>query len=212
MVLIVAVALGVTASDLLPILDIEGFEWLGELIPMAVVAICALIGSMSYISAPSISLEDRQMWILKSCPVEPRSILMAKINAHILICAPFTVVGALILSIAYGVGVWMSLFVILTSFATVAMQAYLGLFFGLKFPKLGWQNENAVIKQSAASMLSPLASMALSIAFGVLGYFTGRISSWLSVSVILAIVVILCAIIHVYLMGYGVKEYENLKK
>ncbi len=212
MALIAAVALAVTSGDLLPILEIEGLEWLGKLIPMAVLTICAFIGSTSYISAPSISLEDRQMWILKSCPIDPRSILMAKLNTHVLICAPFMLVSALILCIAYGVGVWMSLFVVLAVLTVVTMQAYVGLFFGLKFPKLGWQNENAVIKQSAAYMLSSLGTMVLSIGFGVLGYFTGRISALLSVSVIFAISLILCAIIHVYLMGYGVKEYENLKK
>lgn len=212
MVIIAAIALAVTSGDLKPLFEIEGLEWLEDLVPMAGVVICAFLGSTCYISAPSISLEDRQMWILKSCPIDPRNVLMAKLNMHVLICAPFMVVSALVICIAYGVGVWMSLFVLLTVLAVVAMQAYVGIFFGIKFPKFGWQNETAVIKQSTASMLSSFGTMALSIGFGILGYYTGKINAWLSVAVIFAVSLILCAIVHVYLMGYGVKEYENLKK
>ena len=60
--------------------------------------------------------------------------------------------------------------------------------------------------------MASFGNMVLAIGLGVLGYFTGKLSSWLSVSVLLAIPLILCAIIHIYLMGYGVKDYENLKK
>ena len=152
------------------------------------------------------------MWILKTCPIEPRSILMAKLNAFILVSAPFAVVGATVLCIAYGVGAWMSLFVIVTTFACVVLGNYVGLFFGLKFPKFGWQNENAVIKQSAAVTATMLGMMALSVGFGALGYFTSKVSPWLAVFAVFAVALIISAIIHVYLVGYGAKEYENLKK
>lgn len=212
MTVVAAIALAVSAPDIKPLFEVEGLEWLFDLVPVAIVAICSLTCSMSSGSAPAISLEDRQMWILKTCPIEPRSILMAKLNAFILVSAPFAVVGATVLCIAYGVGAWMSLFVIVTTFACVVLGNYVGLFFGLKFPKFGWQNENAVIKQSAAVTVTMLGMMALSVGFGTLGYFTSKVSPWLAVFAVFAVALIISAIIHVYLVGYGAKEYENLKK
>ena len=212
MSLIMAVILAVSAKDLLPVVDIESFEWIGNIVPVAIVIICAFFGSMSYVSAPSISLEDKQLWILQTMPVSPKTVLMAKLSTHIIICAPFTVIGAIILCVAYEVGVWMGILVVLTVFATVVFCGYIGLLFGLLFPKFGWQNENAVIKQSMAAVLSMLGGMAFFVLMGVLGYFTAEVSPWLSVATVLAVCCIVSAIIHLYLMNDGVKRFENLKK
>ena len=212
MTIVISIALAVSSSDLLLVTGFEGYQWLRDIVPVAIVVICAITSAMSSGSAPSISLEDRQMWILKSCPVDPRTVLMAKLNAHVILCVPFVVIGATILCVAYNVGFAMGIFVVLTGMACAILGVYVGLFFGIKFPKFGWQNENAVIKQSAAVMLSMLSMMALNIGFGVLGYFTAKVDPWLAVFVIFATSVILSMIVHIYLMGYGAKEYENLKK
>lgn len=212
MALVMSVILSISAKDILPIVTIEGFEWVSDIIPMAVVVVVAFFGSMSFVSAPSISLEDKQLWILQTMPIPPKSILMAKLNMHMVVCVPLNLVSATILCIAYEVGAWMSIFVIITVIATVALCDYVGLFFGLMFPKFGWQNENAVIKQSLAVTVSMLSAMAFFVCMGVLGYFCSKISAWFSVGVILVICLIICAIIHLYLISYGTRKFENLKK
>lgn len=212
MTLVMSIILAISASDVLPIVDIEGFEWTANIVPMAVVIICAFFGSMSFVSAPSISLEDKQIWILHSMPIDPKSVLMAKFNAHMIVCTPLTLISSVILCIAYEVGALMSIFVIITVLATVALCDYVGLFFGLMFPKFGWQNENAVIKQSMAVTVSMLSGMAFFVGMAVLGYFSAMVSPWLSVGAIFAVCVILSVILHLYLIGDGTKRFENLKK
>ena len=106
----------------------------------------------------------------------------------------------------------MSLLIIATTFVSAALASYVGLFAGIKMPKLNWQHENEVIKHSGAVNFTVLGMMALSIVYGVIGYFTTEISPWFAVSCLLALSLILCALIHIYLMSKGVKEYENLKK
>ena len=152
------------------------------------------------------------MWILRSCPIETREIILAKLKAFLIISTPFGAISAVILCVAYNIGVWMSVLVVLATVVFVALASYVGLLSGIKLPKLNWQNENSVIKQSAAVNVTMLGMMALSIGFGVLGYFATRISPWLAVSAILALSLITAIIIHIYLMTKGVKEYENLKK
>ncbi len=212
MTLIMAVILAVSAKDFLLILDVPELAWIENIIPAAIVVICAFFGSMSFVSAPSISLEDRQMWILHSCPVEPRNALMAKLNLHMIVCAPLTLIAALVLCIAYGIGVWMSVLVILTVLSTVAVCDYFGLLMGLLFPKFGWQNENMVVKQSMAVVVSMLGSMVFFVAMGVLGYFAAKVNPYLAVISMFAICTIISAIIHICLMGYGARKFENLKK
>ena len=43
----------------------------------------ACLASFNIMSAPSISLEGKNLWIAKSLPVKPVRILMAKVNMHI---------------------------------------------------------------------------------------------------------------------------------
>ena len=212
MTLVAAITLAVTSGNILPLVQIEGFEWVGSFIPVVIVALCGFTGSTSFVSAPSISLEDKQMWILHSCPIKSKSVLMAKLNAHMLICAPLTVIGAIILCIAYEVSVGMSIFVALSVFSTVAFVDYFGLFVGLKFPKFGWQNETNVIKQSLASLITTFGSMVLFIALGFLGYFAAQISAYLAVGIVFGVCVVLCLILHMYLIGFGTRIFENLKK
>ena len=80
------------------------------------------------------------------------------------------------------------------------------------FPKFGWQNENAVIKQSMAVTVSMLSGMAFFVGMAVLGYFSAKVSPWLSVGAIFAVCVILSALLHLYLIGNGTRKFENLKK
>ena len=210
--LVVAIIFAFSANDWLPITTAVGYEWLADLIPMAIVIICAFLGSMSYVSAPSISLEDKQLWILQTMPVDAKTVLMEKLSTHIIVCAPTTVIGSVVLCVAYGISVWMSVLVVVTVFATVVFCAYGGLLLGLLFPKFGWQNENAVIKQGMAVTLAMLGGMAFFIVMGVVGFFAAKVSPWLSVATVLAVCCIVSAIIHLYLMNNGAKKFENLKK
>ena len=212
MTVVIAVIMAVSADDFLTILTVPELAWVENVIPVGAVIVCAFLGSMSFVSAPSVSLDDRQMWILQSCPVDPRQILRAKLLTHLIICTPLTVVAAIILCVAFGVGAGHSVLVVLAVISTVVLCDYFGLTMGVLFPKFGWQNENAVIKQSLAVTLSMFGGMAFFALMGVLGYFTAKVNSYLAVCAVLAISAILAAILHVYLFSCGVKKYENLKK
>ena len=58
--------------------------------------ICVLLGflvSMMFFSAPSVSLEGKNLWILRSMPVSSREILAAKLRFHLLLSTPVTVLA-----------------------------------------------------------------------------------------------------------------------
>lgn len=200
------------AKNILPIVDVPGFEWIANLIGPMVAIVCAFLGGMNFVSAPSISLEEKQLWILHSCPINPKDVLMAKLTSHLIICTPLTLVSAVILCIAYKVSIGMSVLVLITVFTSVLFCDYLGLLLGLKFPKFGWQNEAAVIKQGVAPVISMFGSM---VFFGLLGFLTfhmSKVSGYFAIITVFAICAIICGIIHTYLISSGAKEFDNLKK
>ena len=200
------------AKNILPIVDVPDFEWVGNLIGPMVAIVCAFLGGMNFVSAPSISLEEKQLWILHSCPINPKDVLMAKLTCHLIVCAPLTLVSAVILCVAFKVSFGMSILVLLTVFVSVLFCDYLGLFLGLKFPKFGWQNEAAVVKQSLASMIAMFGSMVFFGLLGFLSFHMSKLSGYFAIIVVFAICAIICGIIHIYLISSGAKEFDNLKK
>ncbi len=212
MCVILSIYIATMSGKILPIVDVPGFEWTANLFAPAIVVICAFIGGMSFVSAPSISLEDKQLWILHSCPINPKDILMAKLSCHIIVCAPLTLISAVILCIAYKINIGMSILVFLTVFVCVLFCDYIGLFFGLKFPKFGWQNEMVPIKQSLSTFVSMLGSMVFFAGLGFASYHLSKVSGYLAILIIFSLCATICGIVHTYLISSGVKDFDNLKK
>ena len=121
--------------------------------------------AMNAITAPSISLEGRSIWIVQSLPIPAEKVLWAKLRLHILVSAPVALLFAG--SFAYvlhisGKGLALML---LTPLLFVLLTGLIGLVCNLKMPNLKWNNEAYAIKQS----FSVLAAIIAVIAF--LGLF-----------------------------------------
>lgn len=129
----------------------------------------ALSASMNCITAPSVSLEGKNLWILRSAPIPAGAILAAKLKLHVCLCA----LPTLLLSFAAGYVLrpgaagWIALLLVPQMF--VLLNGAFGLMMNLCFPKLDWTNEAVPIKQSASVLLTMLPMMAYSIAV-VLGF------------------------------------------
>lgn len=62
------------------------FNYLNELIPFGIMAVPVFCTAFSVLSTPSISIEGKTMWILKSLPIKPMDIFRAKLNMHVDFC------------------------------------------------------------------------------------------------------------------------------
>lgn len=116
-------------------------------------AVCLLV-SMNVMSAPSVSLEGNNLWIVQSLPVSGRQVLEAKLKLHLYL----TLIPALVLVIAVEWLIRPELFyavalpVITVLF--VLLIAAIGLSSNLKMPNLYWSNEVIPIKQSMPTMIA----------------------------------------------------------
>ena len=160
------------AKDLLNV-----FPEIGRCIPIFLMAGVCLIICMNAITAPSVSLEGKSMWIIRSLPVDPWEVLSAKAGMHVrfnIYPALFlTVVLCLILELPptmillIGCGIWLFIWV----------TAYLGLSLNLLKPNLSWTNEVAPIKQSFAVFFVMFGGWAYSMLMMAAGYFMMKVLS-----------------------------------
>ena len=85
-----AVALVIYRGTLIALLEPLPAGWTAALMAVALCFLCAT----DVISAPSISLEGKTLWLLKSLPVEARAILMSKVELHLVIALPPTLIAS----------------------------------------------------------------------------------------------------------------------
>ena len=143
--------------------------------------------STCIITAPSVSLEGRYLWLLREAPLSEGHLLWAKTGFQILLSVPCALICVICLSIALSFPLWQA--VVLAVFAVIFAvgQACFGMLMGLVFPKLDAVNDTVVIKQSMASLLSmfvPMAALAVTVGAWFLG------GMWLA----MALLAVLCGL------------------
>ena len=126
--------------------------------------LCLLMGLIScliIISAPSISLEAKTLWLLKSSPLRPQDILSAKVLLHVLVSLPFLLFASVIFEIAFEMSLVSRIMVLILPVIVNILQALIGIFINLKYPKFDWITEASAVKRGAAPTLSLFLSAAV---------------------------------------------------
>ena len=137
------------------VMEMPGFtEQINILAPFVMAAII----SMSCTTAVSLSLEGRNLWILKSSPVSDKTIFQSKILFNLTLVIPAALISALMMSIALARSPLSVLFFFLVPLTYGFFTSVWGMAVNIKMPNYSWENETAVVKQSASSMLGMLGA------------------------------------------------------
>ena len=219
MLLIVSVIVAINAPDMLLAIETQfsdptqaiPIDLIYGFIPVIIAIVACFISSMSLVSTPSISLENKNLWILHSLPVKPKTILFAKITNHMIICAPVSIIAAIIACVSLKVSVINTILVILSVLMIIAFTAYFGMFLGLKFPKFDWQNENVAVKQGFAIFGAMFGSMIYATVLSVGAFFIALLNATVSLIAMILISLILCVLLHLYFVFLAEKDFEKLK-
>lgn len=176
-----------------------------------VACVIAALNGTVYISAASVSLEGKNIWISQTCPVSAATILRSKVFAHILICLPVEVPCAIAAAILVKTDIITGVMAVVMPIAAVVFCAYLGLCLNLRFPRLDWLNETAVIKQGMAALFAMLIPMGLFVGLLFVGLALADYIGWAlflgAATVLLAIV---CLIMDGYIHKGGAAKYSRL--
>ncbi len=169
MMLIAAVAMLFKGDDVLKTLNVA-FGARDGVIPMLACAALCAIASTNDLTAPSVSLEGKNLWIVQAFPVSGWQVLMAKLNMHLVL----TLIPALLLTVSV---LWIlkpeTAFLIMIPMVVVLFilfMALIGLILNLKMPNLTWTNEAIPVKQSMGVMIALFGGWMLVVAFGGIYY------------------------------------------
>ena len=126
------------------------------ILPYLLIDVMGFVSGLCIIAAPSISLEGKYIWLLKTSPIEAKDILRAKELLHIVFTVPLTIVYTIVCGIFLGLNVpeivLSCIFLILFN----VLNAKFCLFIGMKKANLNWINESVVVKQGAPIIISIL--------------------------------------------------------
>ena len=129
---------------------------------VAALAISAVTGTC-YFTAPSVSLEGKTLWILRTCPIDSKFIIQAKLKMHLILTAPLALIASGILSYALQCSLTGIIIVVLLPQLFILLNAALGLILNLIFPNFEWTNEAIPVKQSLPVTLIMLTMTLLPI-------------------------------------------------
>lgn len=180
---------------------------------VAIVCIISIsMGSLNLISASLISLEGRNLWILKSLPINEKDILNAKLLLHLSICLPGHFLFGIVTSFILDFSIINSLIVIIVPALMTLFVALSGLLLNLWKPRFDWINETMCVKQSLPVFLSMLIAMSLAfvIGFGYLEIFNDVMSMRSYIYAVFVVFVILNVTLYHLLMSYGIKKWKSL--
>lgn len=187
------------------------FGDINDFLPIIVAAAICMISSMNDITAPSISLEGKNLWIIQSMPVDVTKVFDAKQALQNVLTIPAAVF--LTGSLAYVCRIDVRNAVLMTGLVVsynLFMSSF-GLAIGLKKPNLSWTNEIVPIKQGMPVAICLFGGWLVSILIGIGGYFGVKyISTYYVLLIGLVIFATLVKMINRWLKEKGVRIFEEL--
>ena len=214
--IVASIGISVKFNDFVPILtDKEKFNIAKNIIydnlSLVVYLLIAMAGFMTSITNSVISLEGRNINIVKSLPIKTKTILMSKIYSSLIITTPPILLGDIILFTRFKMSIIEIILLLLLSILIPLISHFVGIIINLKYPKLDWENTAEVVKQSTSSFLSVMIGMLLLVLNAVvLTKIIGKISSILILLIAVLIYSVINIILYLYLNKVSTKEFNKL--
>lgn len=188
-------------------------------IPLIVIALATVVISTMAISNNSISFEGKNIWIIKANPISYKKVFLSKALCNFIICLICIIVSTVFFGSRFiidhqlnGIIYVGAYFIITTIFALLI--SFSGIFVNLIFPKLEWQTEAEVIKQSLASGIGLLVNMVLAslclipILVSIIAFSEFIILVPIAISVV--ILILLLVVVLILLNTIGKKLYAKI--
>ena len=190
----------------------EGFgPIIVDIIPAFAAGLICTMSSMCDITAFSISLEGKNIWILKTLPVTTKQILRAKKLSNLIFQFPPCLLMLISLSITMHIGAVDLLLLLVCLCIMSLLQTDFGLFLDLKRTNLNWTSETAVVKQSLNVFLALLSGWLEAGLFILAALFLApSIGSSAVLGIFIAFFCLLLLLLELWLGKRGAAEFDSL--
>lgn len=119
--------------------------------------------SMTCTTCVSLSLEGKNVWIIKSLPITPKMIYDSKILMNLSLSIPVSIVSAILLIIGLKVEILSTILIIITPIIYSFFSAVWGIFINNRFGYYDWVSETQVVKQSMGAFLGMFGGMIMAV-------------------------------------------------
>lgn len=210
MILIVVVAGATLFVDGQMLATYLEMPYVAEYIPLNILAILAFGIGLSCTTNSSISLEGKNLWIIKSLPISAKDIFIGKIVLNLIITIPLALIANIMFAIGLKISFIALVWNIIITLVYSILSAILGLLTNLYFPKLDWVSPTVVVKQSASVLITMLSTfMIIALPVGVFIIFKiTNISVFLFITLIILILTLIITII--LLNTKGIEKFNKL--
>lgn len=182
-----------------------------EIVYFVIAAMLCFISFTNDITAPSISLEGKSFWIIRSLPVKTIDILKAKLELHIILTSVPLLICSVIISVVLRVPIIYSFLTVVLTQITVLLSALFGLYMNALKPNFNFANETVVVKQSLCVFFNLVGGWCYTlVTFGVYRFFRKAVNAGIYMLVLTLISSALCVLLYKLLKTNGVKRIESL--
>lgn len=116
----------------------------------------------------SISMEGKQIWIVKSLPIPTKTWLDSKILLNLSLMLPFYVISEIAFVIGTKPDLGSLIWLLLVPASIMVLAVVLSIRVNLKLHSFDWEKEETVVKQSLPAMLGCFAGFLISAGLGLL--------------------------------------------
>lgn len=178
-------------------------------IDVLIIIIMGLITSTIITTSASISLEGKNLWILKANPINEKDIFYSKLLLNIIIGIIPILISSIIICVRIGFIYLPFIIVLLVLF--LIWTSLNGLLINLKYPKLEFRDEQEVIKQSMSIFISFITSIIPGIILiGVFFVFLFNLNAFISLGIMIGIILLIDVIAYEILMKKGIRQFKEM--
>ena len=180
-----------------------------------VIAGMCIILSMNNMVVPSVSLEDKNLWILKSLPVNMWNVLKSKLLVQLTVTGVPLIICDICVLLTVKTGVIEKLFIVLITILFMLLQAFGGLALGIMRPNFTWTNEIVPIKQSMNMFIEIFGSFILTagilVPFLLIRYGIGyKISVIVYLLIVAGVLLLADLLLYRWLRVKGTDKFAQL--
>lgn len=182
-------------------------NYMMDMVLIQIIVFCIV---MTNTACVSISLEGKNLWILKSSPIKEMDIFKSKILLNTILTIPISVISFVVLAIKLDFHIKSSVIIIITIILLSIFSATLGLFINLLFPKLNFTSDVAVVKQGASVIVNMICNLIYVVSICGIGYLfkINDINKFLIIGNLITVMGIFA--LYILLKTKGIKLFRNL--
>lgn len=208
---VLPIAAAIFRGKLMQMISLMGFrpEW----IALGIFGVMAFCIATSCATAPSISLEGKNLWVLRTMPISGKTVLLGKLLMVCRLQMPLVAVSVLALCLIAGCGIGLTVLTVCVCVLFCWFVGTLGLVMNLLAPRFDWQSENQPCKQSLSVCVTMFgayffAAVIVGVFFAVSALHIPGIAAY---AVTTAFLLLASVLMHLLLVRWGAKKFERLE-